>query len=30
MLTHGMALNGWAVYIDVYPDVSAPTFGPSH
>jgi len=30
LLTHGMAAAGKRVYVDVYPDVSAPTLGASH
>jgi hypothetical protein len=30
LLTHGMTVHGWPVYVDVYPDVSAPTLGASH
>jgi hypothetical protein len=30
LLTHGMTVDGWPVYVDVYPDVTAPTLGSSH
>jgi hypothetical protein len=30
LLTHGMAVGTQTTYVDVYPDVSAPTLGPSH
>jgi hypothetical protein len=30
LLTHGMTLSGRPVYVDVYPDVTAPTLGSSH
>ena len=30
MLTHGMNVDGWPVYVDVYPDVSAPSLGAAH
>jgi hypothetical protein len=30
LLTHGMILNGWPVYVDVYPDVTAPPLGAAH
>jgi hypothetical protein len=30
LLTHGMTVNGSTVYVDVYPDVTAPTLGASH
>jgi hypothetical protein len=30
LMTHGMTVNGWPVYVDVYPDVTAPTLGASH
>jgi hypothetical protein len=29
LLTHGIIIDGWAVYVDVYPDVSAPTLSAS-
>jgi hypothetical protein len=29
LLTNGVSVNGWPVYLDVYPDVSAPALGPS-
>jgi uncharacterized protein YfaP (DUF2135 family) len=30
LLTHGMTLDGWPVYVDVYPDVTAPSLGAAH
>lgn len=30
LTTHGMTVDGWPVYVDVYPDVTAPTLGASH